>query len=255
MRSAVLSCAVSNARPHLEFEPIRVSRSSSVFVLSGAGISAESGVSTFRDSDGLWRKHRFQDVASPEAWRRDPALVWQFYSERRAQVASVKPNPAHVALAELERQIGDRFFLCTQNVDPLHEQAGSVRVLHMHGELMKSRCEREHVEPFADSGLYHSLEQIPTCACGGRWRPHICWFGEVPFELERTTQALARCTLFVTIGSSGAVYPAARFVQAARAIGARTVYVGPEAPDNAAAFDECRLGKAGEVVPRLFQVE
>jgi NAD-dependent deacetylase len=228
-----------------------------VFVLTGAGISAESGIRTFRDSGGLWESYRFEEVASPEGWAKDPALVWRFYSERRAQAATCAPNAAHRALAAVEARLGDRFYLCTQNVDPLHERGGSTRVVHMHGELMKTRCERSPErcasEPFADEKLYPTMESIPRCACGGRMRPHICWFGEVPYFMDAIERALARCDVFVTIGSSGAVYPAAGFV---RAVGARpntrTIYVGPERPDNASAFDECVIGTATAVVPALF---
>ena len=243
-----------SVRAHFAFEPLTVSRRTSVFVLTGAGISAESGVRTFRDAGGLWHSYRFEDVASPEAWAKDPALVWKFYSERRDQLTGIEPNDAHRALAELERQLDDAFFLCTQNVDSLHELAGSRRLLHMHGELVKSRCERGHAPPFDDTALYPTLADIPRCDCGGRIRPHICWFGEVPFDLDRAEAELARCRVFVTIGSSGAVYPAAGFAATARLAGARTVYVGPEAPDNADLFDECRLGTATEAVPELFLV-
>ena len=221
-----------------------------VFVLTGAGISAESGVRTFRDANGLWEQYRFEEVASPEGWARDAALVWRFYSQRRAQVLTVKPNAAHVALAKLEERIGERLFLCTQNVDPLHELGGSKRVVHMHGELLKSRCESCDVPPFDDDKTYET--EIARCACGGRIRPHIVWFGEVPFFLDEIQGALLAADVFVTIGSSGAVYPAAGLVRAARVRGTRTVYVGPERPDNASAFDECILGKATEVVPTLF---
>ena len=226
-----------------------------VFVLTGAGISAESGVRTFRDAGGLWEQYRFEDVASPEAWAKDPALVWRFYSERRAQVGTVKPNAAHVALAELEKDIGERLFLCTQNVDPLHERAGSKRVVHMHGELLMSRCEQCSRPPFHDENRYETASAIPRCACGARIRPHIVWFGEVPMFMEEIAAALAMADVFVTIGSSGSVYPAAGFVSAARAKGrARTVYVGPERPENANVFHECRLGTATQVVPGLFDV-
>ncbi|HEY1955500.1 MAG TPA: NAD-dependent deacylase [Polyangiaceae bacterium] len=231
-------------------EPVEIGPSDRVFVLTGAGISAESGVRTFRDANGLWEQHRFEDVASPEGWARDAALVWRFYSERRAQAKTVKPNLAHAALAELEKKIGDRLYLCTQNVDPLHERGGSERVVHMHGELMKSRCERCDRDPFDDDGIHGPT--IPRCTCGARIRPHIVWFGEVPFFLDAIAEALAACDVFVTIGSSGVVYPAAGFAAAARH--ARRVYVGPEEPDNARAFDEHRVGKATEVVPNLFAV-
>ncbi len=245
---------MADVRAHSAFEPLTVSHRTPVFVLTGAGISAESGVRTFRDAGGLWHSYRFEEVASPEAWAKDPALVWKFYSERRGQLSGVQPNAAHRALAELERQLDDAFFLCTQNVDRLHELAGSQRLIHMHGELMKSRCERDHAPPFDDSALYQNPADIPRCDCGGRIRPHICWFGEVPFDLDRAEAELARCRVFVTIGSSGAVYPAAGFAATARRAGARTVYVGPEAPDNANLFDECRLGTATEAVPGLIRV-
>ncbi|MBV9948407.1 MAG: NAD-dependent deacylase, partial [Myxococcales bacterium] len=229
--------------PFHEFEPLRVPLAARVFVLTGAGISAESGIRTFRDAGGLWEQYRFEEVASPEGWRRHPETVWRFYAERRAQAAGCLPNAAHVALAALERAIGDRLFLCTQNVDDLHEQAGSGRVVHMHGELMMSRCEACDRPPFVDR-TPHAV--IPRCPCGRRLRPHIVWFGEMPFELDRISAALESSDVFVTVGSSGAVYPAAGFASAARALSARravpvrTVYVGPEVPDNAALFDECR---------------
>ncbi len=240
-----------------QFSPIEIAASARVFVLTGAGISAESGVRTFRDANGLWEQYRVETVASPEGWGADAALVWRFYSQRRAQAETVSPNAAHVALADLERKLGERLFLCTQNVDPLHERGGSKRVWHMHGELMKSRCESCPRPAFEDHRLYETRESIAKCECGGRIRPHIVWFGEVPFFLDEIADALSCCDVFVTVGSSGAVYPAAGFVRQVRARRGKvkTVYVGPEAPDNAHAFDECRLGKATEVVPKLFEVK
>jgi NAD-dependent deacetylase len=190
------------------FAPLDLTGDTRVFVLTGAGISAESGIQTFRDAGGLWEQHRFEDVASPEGWTADPALVWRFYSLRRAQAATVAANAAHQALATLEAKLGDRLFLCTQNVDPLHERGGSRRVVHMHGELMKSRCERDHAPPFDDEATYHDANALPRCRCGARIRPHICWFGEIPFHMDMVHEALGRSNLFVTIGSSGAVYPA-----------------------------------------------
>jgi NAD-dependent deacetylase len=243
---------VPRVSPHSDFAPLDVGSPRRVFVLTGAGVSAESGVRTFRDAGGLWEQHRVEEVASPEGWAADPGMVWRFYSERRQKARGVAPNAAHAALARLEQTIGDRLYLCTQNVDPLHERAGSRRVVHMHGELLKSRCEREHEPPFDDAGEYMDEASIPRCRCGGRIRPHICWFGEMPFEMDAILQALASCDVFITIGSSGAVYPAAGFADRARRNGSRTIYVGPERPDNVDAFDECRLGKAGDVVPGLF---
>jgi NAD-dependent deacetylase len=233
--------------------PLPIRRSTNVFVLTGAGISAESGVPTFRDADGLWERHRVEDVATPEAFERNPRLVWKFYSDRRRQALAVKPNPAHLALAELERFLGDRLFLCTQNVDPLHERAGSVRVHHMHGELLKTRCSLCGAPPFPDDRAY---DEPPRCECGGLLRPDVVWFGEIPAGLREIAQAVASSDLFLTVGSSGAVYPAAGLVAEARAAGkARTVYVGLERPDNAEMFDDVRLGRAGELLPLLFRYE
>jgi NAD-dependent deacetylase len=182
--------------------------------------------------------------------------VWEFYSERRVESAKAQPNPAHIALAELERQLGDRFFLCTQNVDDLHERAGSKRLVHMHGELAKARCEREcGRSPVEDHAIYRSLDEVGHCPCGGRLRPHIVFFGEMPLEMERIEQEIAKATLMVVVGTSGSVYPAANFVHWARQAGARTVYVGPEPPLNASAFTHVVEGNAGEVLPGLFVVE
>ena len=231
---------------------IKIGPSERVFVLTGAGISAESGIPTFRDAGGLWRNFRFEEVASPEAWRRDPRLVWEFYSMRRRRASAAKPNPAHFALVELERAIGERLFLCTQNVDDLHEQAGSSRILHMHGELFKSRCGTCGRAPFRDAQLYEPPADLPRCHCGGLIRPHICWFGEIPYGLESIAAALDCCTVFLAIGTSGVVEPAAGF--AARVSGrARTIYVGPEAPANRHFFTECHLANAGESLPQLLQ--
>jgi NAD-dependent deacetylase len=234
---------------------LRLAPSDRVFVLTGAGISAESGIPTFRGVGGVWNNYRIEEVASPVAWRRDPEMVWQFYSWRRETALPCRPNPAHVALAELEGRLGDRLLICTQNVDSLHEQAGSRRVLHIHGHLFQSRCERECGRPpFDDTRSYRTLAEIPRCACGGMIRPHICWFGEVPFLLDETFAALDRATVFVCVGSSGVVEPAASFVRHVRGRpGTRAYYVGPEDPANLDAFDECFRGKAGEVLPKLFE--
>jgi NAD-dependent deacetylase len=234
-------------------QTLSLSPSDHLFVLTGAGVSAESGLSTFRDSGGLWDNYRIEDVATPEAWHRDPHLVWHFYSMRRQAAGAAKPNPAHLALAALERSLADRLFLCTQNVDNLHEQAGSQHVLHMHGELFKSRCESCSRPPFEDASLYEPPAELPRCTCGARIRPHICWFGEIPFELDRIFAALDRCTLFLAIGTSGTVEPAASFAAHAKRH-ARTIYVGPESPSNRFLFDEICLGKAGELLPSLLSV-
>ena len=172
---------------------------------------------------------------------------------RRKVAAAAKPNPAHFALADPEKKVGERLFLCTQNVDSLHEQAGS-NPAHMHGELFKSRCDTCGRSPFRDEKLYDPPAAIPRCDCGGQIRPHICWFGEVPFEMDRIFKALERCTVFVAIGTSGVVEPAASFVAHVRER-AQTYYVGPELPANAFAFDRCFQEAAGKVLPTLFVVE
>jgi len=235
---------------------ITISPTDRVFILTGAGISAESGLPTFRASDGLWAGHRIEEVCTPEALEANPWLVWQFYSMRRADCVKAEPNAAHIALADLEAGIGDRFFLCTQNVDDLHERAGSKRLLHMHGELAKSRCEDECGRPpVEDRTVYKSLDEVKCCACGARLRPHICFFGEMPYEMPRIEREIANATMMLVIGTSGSVYPAASFVNWARRSGARTIYIGPERPLNASSFTTIVEGKAGVVMPGLFEVE
>ncbi|MGC2638228.1 MAG: Sir2 family NAD-dependent protein deacetylase [Acidobacteriaceae bacterium] len=244
-------------------DPILIGAEDRVFVLTGAGVSAESGLKTFRDQGGLWEGHRVEEVATPDAWAQDAARVWRFYSQRRRDARVASPNATHIALAELEAQLGDRFFLCTQNVDDLHERAGSRRLVHMHGELFVSRCEFHvptggglsgcRMAPFGDQDLYESAEAIARCSCGGRIRPHIVWFGEIPLEMDRIQREIDRSTVMVVVGTSGAVYPAANFVRWAPPR-IRKVYIGPEAPMNAHAFTQIGLGQAGEVLPGLFQV-
>jgi NAD-dependent deacetylase len=233
---------------------LSVAATDRLFVLTGAGVSAESGIPTFRGAGGLWRNYRIEEVASPDAWRRDPRMVWEFYSMRRRVAAQAQPNPAHYALAKLEQALGERLFLCTQNVDNLHEQAGSRRVLHMHGELFKSRCDTCIRQPFHDAHTYDPPAEMPRCECGGRIRPHICWFGEMPFEIGLIYEALESCTIFMAIGTSGMVEPAASFVARVRGR-ARTVYAGPEEPANRASFCDCFIGKAGELLPNLFAID
>jgi NAD-dependent deacetylase len=227
-----------------------------VFVLTGAGISAESGLATFRGAGGLWEGERVEDVASPRGWKRDPERVWRFYSLRRKAAVHAEPNPAHFALTELERKLGERFFLCTQNVDNLHERAGSRNLVHMHGELFQSCCESCEREPFPDVRLYQSKAEHLFCECGGRIRPNIVWFGETPFHMERIFEELHRCSVMLVVGTSGVVQPAASFVAWATerscASPARTYYVGPEHPANAAAFTRVFEGRAGELLPQLF---
>lgn len=240
-------------------DPILILPHQRVAILTGAGISAESGIKTFRDAGGLWESHRIEEVASPEGWARDAELVWRFYSARRAQARQCMPNAAHRALAKLESRLKERFFLVTQNVDDLHERGGAQRVVHMHGELSKSRCEDPNCQslPFLDEGFFESRESFARCDCGGYIRPHIVWFGEEPFGMQSIQRAIQRCHWFVVIGTSGAVYPAAGLVNimaSRRDYGesVRSVYVGPDAPLNASQFDEIRLGTACEIVPSLF---
>jgi NAD-dependent deacetylase len=230
-----------------------------VFVLTGAGISAESGLATFRGSGGLWEGERVEDVASPGGWKRDPERVWRFYSLRRKKAAQAKPNPAHFALADLEQRLGERFFLCTQNVDNLHELAGSKNLVHMHGELFQSRCDSCERDPFADGNLYETEAEHLRCECGGRIRPNIVWFGEVPIHMERIIEELQLCTVMLVVGTSGVVQPAASFVHwvkqryGAGGADARTYYVGPEQPVNAGAFTQVFQGSAGDVLPRILK--
>jgi NAD-dependent deacetylase len=238
-------------------DAVEIAPNDRVFVLTGAGISAESGLRTFRDSNGLWAGYQVETVATPEGWDANPELVWQFYSQRRREAQVSQPNPAHYALAELEKQIGERFFLCTQNVDDLHERAGSRNLVHMHGELFKTRCEADcGASIIEDSHSYNSLQEIPMCACGSRIRPNIVWFGEIPLEMTRIQQEIDRCSILLVVGTSGAVHPAASFVHWAktrRGNPAKTYYVGPEKPLNAGAFTRIVLGKAGEKLPHLFK--
>lgn len=222
-----------------------------IFVLTGAGVSAESGLATFRGSGGLWNGHRVEDVATPEAWHANPELVWRFYSMRRRDAMAVEPNAGHRALASLEERLEDRFYLCTQNVDDLHERAGSQRVHHMHGTLFQSRCERCGV-PFPDRAVYELAEDLPICEkCGSPVRPHIVWFGEIPLDMGDIYRELDRSTILLVVGTSGSVYPAAGFVNIANQRGVRSIYVGPEEPLNATAFNEILLGTSAEVLPGL----
>jgi len=225
-----------------------------LFVLTGAGISAESGLATFRGSGGLWNGYRVEEVATPEAWEENPELVWRFYSMRRRDALAAQPNAAHRALAAIEQKMGDRFYLCTQNVDDLHERAGSQRVHHMHGTLFQSRCE-ECDAAFADSASYEDAASLPKCSvCGAAVRPHIVWFGEVPLDMEGIYQQLERATVLLVVGTSGSVYPAAGFVDIAKQLGIRTVYIGPEKPANVDAFSEVILATATEALPEISVV-
>jgi NAD-dependent deacetylase len=229
---------------------MRLTSTDRLFVLTGAGISAESGLATFRGSGGLWNGHRVEDVATPEAWQANPEFVWNFYSARRRNALVAQPNAAHIALAKIEQKLGDRFYLCTQNVDDLHERAGSQRIHHMHGSLFQSRCVRCN-QPFPDAAFYESLP-LPTCKnCGSLIRPHIVWFGEIPLDMDSIYNELDRATILLVVGTSGSVYPAAGFVDIANQRRIRTIYIGPEEPANAHAFDEIILDTATEALPSL----
>ncbi len=219
-----------------------------ILILTGAGISAESGLATFRAADGLWEGHRVEDVATPEAFARNPALVHQFYDARRKRLGEVRPNAAHDALARLDAEWPGELLLVTQNVDDLHERAGARRLLHMHGELNRGWCV-ECDRRFAWDGPMGEGAACPGCECQGAVRPDIVWFGEMPYDMDRIEAALRACDLFVSIGTSGAVYPAAGFVQTARYCGARTLELNLEPSQGSVFFDETRIGRAGELVP------
>lgn len=223
----------------------------SIVVLTGAGISAESGLGTFRDKDGIWTKYPLEDLATPEGFARNPEFVQGFYNSRRAQLKTAKPNAAHEALARLQTHLeaeGCDLLLVTQNVDNLHEQAGSSNVVHMHGELTRMRCMQCHQVQPCDFALT-TTTPCPACDSVGRLRPHIVWFGEMPLYMETISQALERCRMFVSIGTSGSVYPAAGFVQEALYGGARTVELNLEPSENAHVFEETKYGPASQVVP------
>ncbi|MEO0475432.1 MAG: Sir2 family NAD+-dependent deacetylase [Planctomycetota bacterium] len=227
-------------------------RYQNIVILTGAGISAESGVHTFRDNDGLWENHRVEDVATPEGFARDPDLVQRFYNERRSQLHMVEPNPAHIALARLEQELHGEVHIVTQNVDDLHERAGSQSVIHMHGELRKVRCTSCHrVFEWDEDCTQESV--CLACNALPALRPHIVWFGEMPFDMHKIRDKLIRCDLFISVGTSGNVYPAAAgFVAEVRDAGeAHTIEVNLEPSEGVGYFAEHRHGPAGELVPEL----
>ena len=221
-----------------------------IVILTGAGVSAESGVPTFRGPDGLWEGHRVEDVATPQAFRRDPVLVQRFYDARRAALGRVEPNAAHRALARLDAEWPGELLLVTQNVDDLHDRAGSRRMLHMHGELKSAwclACDRRH--SWAEGLL--DAPSCPACGLSGHMRPDIVWFGEMPYQMDRIEAALMAADLFVSIGTSGNVYPAAGFVDLARHAGARCIELNLDPSMTSGRFQESRLGPAGTLVPQL----
>jgi NAD-dependent deacetylase len=223
-----------------------------IVILTGAGVSAESGIDTFRSAGGLWEQHRVEDVATPEGFARDPDLVLRFYDMRRAAIQTKAPNAAHHALAQLDREWaahsgGGEVLIVTQNVDDLHERAGALNVLHMHGEHLNVWCTACDVRHSWTATL---IERPPCPACGAQaLRPDVVWFGEIPYRMDEITVALARADLFVSIGTSGAVYPAAGFVRLARELGADTLELNLERSQGSAWFAETRLGPASEIVP------
>jgi len=225
---------------------------SSIVILTGAGISAESGVDTFRDAGGIWSKVDYRDVATPEGFARDPALVHDFYNTRRRGMAGIRPNAAHEALARLERNFSGSFLLVTQNIDDLHEQAGSQKLIHMHGELARVLC--------ANCSTRHEWREdlsvaiaCPACRTPGYLRPDVVWFGEMPYQMDALYTALEACDLFVSIGTSGSVYPAAGFVAEARQNGAHTVELNLEPSEGATLFNEAVHGRATEIVPAFVE--
>lgn len=222
-----------------------------IVILTGAGISAESGLATFRGPDGLWEGHRVEDVCTPEALAHDPVLVHRFYDERRAKLADVLPNPAHEALAALDAAWPGDLLIVTQNVDDLHERAGAKRLIHMHGELRSALC-----AACGRAVAWQDALPPATCCTGcgaARLRPDIVFFGEMPYRMDEIDEALARTDLFVSVGTSGAVYPAAGYVQTARHYGARTIELNLDPSAGSFYFEETRLGPSSLLVPELVR--
>ena len=230
-----------------------MTRYNHIVVLTGAGLSAKSGLHTFRDKDGIWSKYDYREVATPEGYSRNPVLVLDFYNQRRRQNADVKPNAAHHALARLEADYPGKVLVVTQNIDPLHEVAGSKNLIHMHGEISKAlcgACGRRH--PIGHKDL--TLEAVcPVCAKTGSMRPDVVWFGEMPYQMDRIYDALGVCDLFISVGTSGTVYPAAGFVLEARRAGAHTIELNLEPSEGISIFHEAIHGRATEVVPAYVE--
>ena len=233
---------------------LRINSDAKVVVLTGAGISAESGIKTFRASDGLWEEHPIEDVATPYAWKKNQQLVWNFYQQRRKQLLEVQPNPAHESLVNIENKLIDNFLLITQNVDDLHSRAGSKNIIHMHGELRLLRCE-ECLGIFDMMGDTHLTDDFVACPeCDNdRLRPHIVWFHEMPLQLQEINQAVEECDFFITIGTSGHVTPAAGLIYLAKSSGATCIGVNLEHPLNYDEYDHFYQGKAGEILPNLVE--
>ena len=231
----------------------KFSKQDHVIVLTGAGISAESGLKTFRDHDGLWENYKVEEVCTPAAFQSNPKLVWDFYKQRFHQLKSVKPNPSHFALVELEHFLSENFMLITQNIDGLHQIAGNKRVIEMHGSLKKCFCQ--------DCGNEFEMtkinlnEDVPGCPdCNGKLRPDIVWFGEVPYFLKEIDTILRTADFFLIIGTSGTVQPAASLAYLAKAQGAKTICVNLNPPENLMFIDEFHQGKSGELLPELVKI-
>ncbi len=230
---------------------VAMKRPRNIVILTGAGISAESGIDTFRSAGGLWEQHRVEDVATPEAFARDPDLVLRFYDMRREAIQTKEPNPAHLALARLDREwpkrAGGEVLIVTQNVDDLHERGGAINVLHMHGEHLNAWCTACDARPRWTGTL---IDRPPCPVCSEpALRPDIVWFGEVPYRMDEIYEAVTAADLFVSIGTSGAVYPAAGLARTARELGLQTLELNLERSKGSAWFDETRLGPASEIVP------
>ena len=237
--------------------PLAIDRFTRLLVLTGAGVSAESGVPTFRDANGLWENHAIEEVATPEGFEANPELVWRFYSERRRKAKTVAPNPGHTALAEAEERMGERFLLVTQNIDGLHQRAGSRRVLEIHGSLFRTRCFDCGLAEFDEA---EERTSVPRCdACSGRLRPAVVWFGEMidPELLRAISRFLDESRrsrlVFLAVGTSGAVYPAAGLVLEARGRGGEAWLVNAEAPENRGVFHHFVQGPSGKILPGLFE--
>lgn len=224
-----------------------------IVILTGAGLSAESGLATFRDAGGIWAQYNVEDVATPEGYARNPSLVLDFYNQRRRQGASAQPNAAHLALARLEAEHSGQVLIVTQNIDALHEAAGTHNLIHMHGEIAKAFCTECGKRTHIGANDIELDSRCPACAEFGTLRPDVVWFGEMPYHMERIYEALAACNLFMSIGTSGTVYPAAGFVAGAKHAGAHTVELNLEPSQGASLFHEAIHGQATEIVPAFVE--
>lgn len=239
-------------QPHTNNQSNNSNRPPKLVILTGAGISAESGIPTFRSNGGLWHQYRFEELATPEAFYTNPSLVWEFYQWRQQGVRQAKPNQAHMILATMQQTLGDSLVLISQNVDDLHQRAGSHSLMQMHGEIMKARCTSCGI--IYDNYDYRNSElPCKQCLTAHSIRPHIVWFGEMPFFMEEIQNQLTKATLFLAIGTSGAVYPAAQFVHIAKSHGSKTALINLDPADNTGSFDQVFQGKATEILKNLWE--